>query len=263
MIRKSGLVAICLCLFLPLMLLTACADDANNGTADDPAATSAESEESPLVWETIFFGSYEQDARAGNGPEPIEWIVLDVQGDKALLLSKYGLDAMALNAEAADVTWETCTLRAWLNDDFLNAAFTEDEASSILTTEVDNGADQGYGEWDCVGGNDTQDRVFALSYAEANRYLGVAYTGNSVEARVAPTAYALSMGVYTYSDTQTGEGLSAGQWWLRSPSFLQSSGAGAIVNHHGALYGNLAATSDTVCVRPAVWVDLEAVESRI
>ena len=42
--------------------------------------------------ETVLFGSYEQDGDAANGKEPIEWLVLARDGDKALLLSKYALD---------------------------------------------------------------------------------------------------------------------------------------------------------------------------
>ena len=73
----------------------------------------------------ILFGHYEQDNDLGNGPEPIEWIVLDTQDGKALLLSKYGLDAVPYNDDNnRAVTRETCTLRTWLNDTFLNAAFT-------------------------------------------------------------------------------------------------------------------------------------------
>ena len=41
------------------------------------------------VGDIITFGHYEQDNNLDNGAEPIEWIVLDVQDGKALLLSKY------------------------------------------------------------------------------------------------------------------------------------------------------------------------------
>ena len=43
------------------------------------------------VGDVLAFGHYEQDNNPDNGPEPIEWIVLDVQDGKALLLSRYGL----------------------------------------------------------------------------------------------------------------------------------------------------------------------------
>ena len=84
--------------------------------------------------DVVTFGHYEQDNNLDNGPEAIEWIVLDMQEGKALLLSKYGLDAIPYNTEYVNITWEQCTLRTWLNQDFLKTAFDEKEQSAILTT---------------------------------------------------------------------------------------------------------------------------------
>ena len=123
----------------------------------------------------VTFGRYEQDANEENGPEEIEWIVLDVQDRKALLLSRYGLEAKPYNTENTDVTWEICTLRTWLNSDFRNKAFSAEEQSAILTTTVDNSSSQGHNDLISIDGNNTQDKIFLLSYAEANRYLGVKY----------------------------------------------------------------------------------------
>ena len=101
----------------------------------------------------VTFGRYEQDGDKENGPEEIEWVVLDVQDGKALLLSKYGLEAKPYNTEYTEVTWETCTLRAWLNSDFLNKSFSTEEQSAILTTEVDNSGAQGYSKWNNSAGH--------------------------------------------------------------------------------------------------------------
>ena len=76
------------------------------------------------VGNSVSFGSYEQDNNPANGKEEIEWIVLDVQGDRSLLISKYALDCKKYNTEWTDGTWESCSLRKWLNSDFLNAAFS-------------------------------------------------------------------------------------------------------------------------------------------
>ena len=107
----------------------------------------------------VTFGRYEQDGDKENGPEEIEWVVLDVQDGKALLLSKYGLEAKPYNTEYTDVTWETCTLRAWLNSDFLNKAFSAEEQSAILTTTVDNSSSQGYNDLNSIDGNNTRDKI--------------------------------------------------------------------------------------------------------
>lgn len=81
--------------------------------------------------ETVLFGSYEQDGDAANGKEPIEWLVLARDGDKALLLSKYALDHQSFMPFYEPVTepftWESCSLRQWLNSTFLNAAFSAEE----------------------------------------------------------------------------------------------------------------------------------------
>lgn len=205
----------------------------------------------------ITFGHYEQDNNPDNGPEPVDWIVLDVQDGKALLLSKYGLDDIPYNTEWVDITWEECTLRTWLNSDFLNSAFTAEEQSVILTTEVDNSSAQGYSEWNTSGGNNTQDQVFLLSYAEANEYLGVTFDSYDTDNgnRVAPTAYAIARGAWGSDEYRTADGLPAGWWWLRSPG--QDQNFAAHVDYDGSLLINAVVKKDGV-IRPALWISLES-----
>ena len=147
--------------------------------------------------------------------------MLDVDSDskKALLLSKYGLNAKLYNETYVSVTWEECTLRTWLNEKFLNKAFTAQEQAEILMTNVDNSSSQGYYEWSTSGENNTQDKIFLLSYAKANKYLSVTYGNrNNTKSRIAPTTYAVKKGAGTSSVSKTEEGKAAGWWWLRSPA---------------------------------------------
>ena len=88
------------------------------------------------VGDIIEFGAYEQDNEKSNGKEPIEWQVLAKEDNKILVISKYALDAKPYNTEFENVTWETCTLRTWLNETFLDEAFSKAEKSMIQTTEV-------------------------------------------------------------------------------------------------------------------------------
>lgn len=142
---------------------------------------------------------------------PIEWLVLARDGNKALLISRYWLDAQPYNTDHTSVTWETCTLRTWLNVTFYNKAFSSDEQAAILTTSVDNGKNQGYSKWSTSGGNNTEDKVFLLSYAEANKYFGVTYDNiSNTKSRVAPTAYAIAHGTWTSSSNKTADGTDAG-----------------------------------------------------
>ena len=234
-------------------------------TAPQTCARCGETAGSPLIQidSIVQFGHYEQDIDPDNGPEAIEWIVLDYDeaNHKALLLSLYGLEAKKYNDEYTGVTWETCTLREWLNNEFLNTAFSAEEQTAILTTEVDNSDGQ---EFDFTtvyehaektsGGNNTQDKIFLLSYAEANRYLGVTLE-NSIKARVAPTSYAVSTGAYKRNHYKTENSRAAGYWWLRSPGSNQK--CAAYVQDSGSL-SVASVDRDERAIRPAFWLDLES-----
>ena len=63
--------------------------------------------------------------------EPIEWIVLANDSNRAMLISRYGLDMRTYNTNWTNVTWQTCTLRKWLNGDFLNTAFSDEEQARL------------------------------------------------------------------------------------------------------------------------------------
>ena len=163
--------------------------------------------------------------------------MLDVKGDQVLIISKNTLDAKAYNNSRTSITWEKCTLRTWLNKDFLNAAFSAAEQAGIETTTVDNSKAQGYSGYSANGGNNTQDKIFLLSYAEAWKYFG------SDSARVSTsTKYAKAQ--RGYSDS----------WWLRSPGDWQDTAALVVFN--GSCDDiNVANTRG---VRPALWVNLES-----
>ena len=142
----------------------------------------------------------------------------------------------------------------------MNKAFSSTEQSAILTTAVDNSSKQGYSGDNANGGNNTQDKVFLLSYAEANKYLGVEYwtvTGadNNTKSRVAPTAYAIKQGAYTSIAYKAAEGTAAGWWWLRSPGFDQLRAAYVYIG--GSLMSN-SVDIGSGCVRPALWINLKS-----
>ena len=201
------------------------------------------------VGSTVTYGSYEQDGDMFNGPEPIEWIVLDVQDGKSLLISKYGLDTQQYNEEYVDITWEECTLRAWLNAEFYNAAFSAEEQAAILLTDVDNSASQGDSEWNTNGGNDTQDCLFLLSYAEAGIYFS-----DDTARMCTPTDHAVKQGAWTSSKYEVDD-RPTGWWWLRSPGSNQSSAALVLFGGSRSDY-NVARGGGSV--RPAFWLNLES-----
>lgn len=83
------------------------------------------------AYRTATFGAFEQDGDPGNGPEPIEWIVLREDGGVATLLSRYVLDASIYD----DETYKRDpggVLSDWLNGDFLDTAFDADQRARLV-----------------------------------------------------------------------------------------------------------------------------------
>lgn len=201
------------------------------------------------VGDTITFGAYEQDNNTSNGKEAIEWTVLDKDGMSLLLISKQALDCQQYNTSYTDVTWESCSLRKWMNGTFLNKAFNAEEQAQIQNTTVS--ADKNP-EYNTNPGNATTDKVFLLSINEVEKYF------NSDEARkCAPTAYAKAQGAYTSDIYKTASGAATCWWWLRSPGDNQSSAA--TVNHDGSVYylGYFVSYAHDA-VRPALWINLDS-----
>ena len=191
----------------------------------------------------VYFGKYPYDK---NGDKrPIQWRILERRGNSLLLLTEYGIDAKAYHEKIKDITWENCTLRRWLNGDFLNNAFFDSEKKLIQTTNVDNGRTEGNSIYNTDGGNNTEDQVFLLSYKEAFED----YFSSNEERICMPTAYAVQNGAYKKDDT------GACWWWLRSPGNYQYS---ATRVYSGGSPGIDYVRRDDECVRPALWINLES-----
>lgn len=201
------------------------------------------------VGDTITFGAYEQDNNTSNGKEAIEWTVLDKDGMSLLLISKQALDCQQYNTSYTDVTWESCSLRKWMNGTFLNKAFNAEEQAQIQNTTVS--ADKNP-EYNTNPGNATTDKVFLLSINEVEKYF------NSDEARkCAPTAYAKAQGAYTSDIYKTASGAATCWWWLRSPGYSQTYAAHVRIGGSVYYYGNLVNYAHDA-VRPALWINLDS-----
>ncbi len=187
------------------------------------------------IGDIVKFGQYPQGT---NGEVlSIEWRVLEVQKDKVLLLSDRLLDYVRYNQECADVTWETCTLRKWMNNDFIQRAFNSEEQDKIAIVTNRNTTNNG-----TKVGNDTQDKVFALSLDEVKKYFptdesSIAYT----------TDYAHTQG-YDSEDRSD-------FWWMRT-----SGERGDIAMHvdsDGSIYGGVGVESYNIPVRLALWINFQ------
>ena len=192
----------------------------------------------------VAFGRYEQDNNLENGPEPIEWIVLDAQDGKSLLLSKYGLDARAFHEMESVAYWDSCTLRKWLNGAFLQDAFSKKEQQAILSTKVDNSKEQGNPSWETSDRTSTTDASFLLSYAEISSYFH-----NDIERRCKPTAFAIAEGVNLNGEHSW--------WWTRSASSGNYLNYAGTISPEGSTKTTKNVNSVKGAVRPAIWVDQE------
>ena len=172
--------------------------------------------------DTVVFGHYKTNHKLN------EWIVLDKQGEKLLLISKNGIGG---NEQYNDkdygayttATWEDSSLRAWLNGGYITIAFSSDEQSKLINTKNKNPNNPIYGT---SGGRDTVDKVFLLSIDEVNKYF--------------PTANSKAIGM---------------GWWLRSSGLNPSNyGIAAFVTSVGSI--ETLNVSMNLAVRPALWINL-------
>ena len=204
------------------------------------------------IGETVIFGEYYKSN--GQTKENIEWIVLDIVDGKALLISKYCMDAQPYEEDPVYVTWELCSLRSWLNTTFVNAAFSKNQQELLVSTQLIN---QDNIKYDTDGGINTTDKVFLFSQSEAEKYL----TGNLINAP--STAYCRSLSRYSVYEPN-----GYASWYLRSPgndnkSVMYVSESGEI-NTYGEYCGYQRMSGEDTrfvqhLIRPAIWIDISSI----
>ncbi|MGP0584197.1 DUF6273 domain-containing protein [Paenibacillus timonensis] len=206
--------------------------------------------------ERLTFGSYPQSA--DGGVQPIVWRVLENSGSELFLLSEeileckryHGKSAEISWRDAAEVTWQDCDLRQWLNEEFYTAAFSPEEQELIKLTPCSD-----HGE----GSPATQDKVFLLSVAEIKAF--TAALGKTWLTAVG-TDYAklkkpdgCSLYVYDKGERENyvlrnGKEEGCSWWWLRTqgnkPSRAHFIGPGRSIRS----YANVSLARDGV--RPAI-----------
>lgn len=196
-------------------------------------------------WDTVYFGSYWQNKNKNYEKEPIRWRVLSVNGDDAFLLADQALDFQPYNEEYANVTWETCSLRSWLNDEFYENAFSSEEQAAIQTTVIANEDNSYYGT---EGGNATEDKIYLLSLDEVmNLSFGFPEDFYSTEIRkVTCTRYVDEHRRTSYNE-----------WWLRSPG-IESDSAALVTSDGYASYVGDYVDNFGHLVRPVLHLDLSS-----
>ena len=199
------------------------------------------------VGSRVLWGSYEQDNNTSNGKEDIEWIVLAREDDRVLVISQYALDCKQYNTSRTSVTWETCSLRKWLNGTFLNAAFSESERDRIPIVTVRAEKNLWHGT---SAGKSTKDQVFLLSITEVKKHFGW-----DAKRQCQGTAFCYAQGGFKAKTSGNCT------WWLRSPG--RSSYFAAGVFSDGSIDGSggnwdygMSVDNDHCAVRPALWINL-------
>ncbi len=191
----------------------------------------------------IDFGTYEQNDDLEDGAEPIRWIVLDKIDDRLLLLSLDCLEGRAYHRLPFEtITWEKSDLRAWMNSEFLNTAFTDSQRSLIPLVEVENKNQSTTGT---DGGPATSDRVFALSETEAEIYIS-----NAIERELVGLAVPSNVASEALLVNEDGHV----DWWLRSPGTYGFTAQ--FVDGKGVPFVSGANVDVQYGARPALWLNL-------
>ena len=189
--KKTGVLG-----FVILCLLSGCAQQSTESTeATTVAAVEAEALETvelkrAEVGDIVQMGTYEQDGDTET-EDPICWDVLDKDGDAVLLISHDVIAYQRFSDSRKCVIWEDSEIRTWLNQEFYAEAFVEEEQASIRETTLENLSTVGFAAHVDPSGDVqvresrpyTKDKIFLLSWKEAEQYYGNRLTDASVLGR--------------------------------------------------------------------------------
>ena len=232
---KKNFAFLLICLFFVAVITSACGGGkttppdnsayyyllAQQNTVD-PTPDPAPAYENPFkganVGDIVKFGRYPQTA-AGD-VQDMEWRVLAVEGDKVLAISRYGLDARRFDDNSND--WESSEICGWLNGEFYNSSFNDDEKGIIASSDPG--------------------KVFLLSSWEADKYFS-----SDEDRKCVPTGYAKANGA--------SEDNGGCCWWLRSPNPINSNDISYV--NFGGFVGSYFVDYDFCSVRPALWINVE------
>lgn len=192
----------CIMLAFAMLLLSGCGKQAESTEVDteesnteEPEPATTEALETVVlkdakIGDIVQMGTYEQDGDAET-EDPICWDVLDKDGDAVLLISHDVIAYQRFSDSRKCVIWEDSEIRTWLNQEFYAEAFDETEQASIRETTLENLSTAGFAAHVDPSGDvqvresrpDTKDKIFLLSWKEAEQYYGNRLTDASVLGR--------------------------------------------------------------------------------
>lgn len=193
-------------------------------------------DDNTTTWDTITFGNYYQTDDSVK--EPIEWLVLKTNGNTALIVSKYNLDAKYYNSEDCEIAWKISTLRKWMNSTFYSTAFSPKERNAIINKKISNPRQEG---------GKTKDKLFLLA---AEDVWNEDYGFVSDDSRQCQnTGYAEMQGAYSNE-------MGNGEWWLRS-SYSEEECLDYIKITGEVDWNDYYIDTEKLGVRPAMYINLD------
>jgi hypothetical protein len=198
----EGMKKWCIMLAFAMLLLSGCGKQAEStevateeSNTEEPEPATTEALETVVlkdakIGDIVQMGTYEQDGDAET-EDPICWDVLDKDGDAVLLISYDVIAYQRFSDSRKCVIWEDSEIRTWLNQEFYAEAFDEEEQASIRETTLENPSTVGFAAHVDPSGDvqvresrpDTKDKIFLLSWKEAEQYYGNRLTDASVLGR--------------------------------------------------------------------------------
>ena len=238
--------------------------DSNDGNSDEKSdgkseVSSPESEillrlKNAVKGDIVEFGNYEQNNIKDDGKEVIKWIVLTINDDEVLLLSKDVLDIHMYHNGTSSVTWEKSDLRAWLNSTFYEEAFSKEERNLVLSHSITTeSVSQEYydsltNSWQTtvrpVPSCNTMDKVFVLSVSQVDSLVKKSDC-------IASVSYYARAGEQNHSSNAS----FPFEWVLRTPGSV--SGTQKFVDEDGEHGLGGGVNQLWFGIRPAIYIDLK------
>ena len=185
------------------------------------------------------------------------WRVLDVQNYSALILSENIIEIRQYNINSANVTWEICTLRKYLNGKFLEK-FTDKQKNKIIETRIYNSSNYWY---ETSGGMKTMDKIFLLDLEEVDKYFGNSTDYVNKKRKVQDIGGIISdINGYYFTNNHDSERVTEYNhkscwWWLRSPGG-NSKSASCVYDDGGVNVSGFIVNNLHGGVRPALWLKI-------
>lgn len=160
------------------------------------------------IGDSVLYGSY-------------KWLILEKNESKVFLIKSEPINGYAYHNIDKDITWENCTLRKYLNDNFLSKTFCDEMIERIVDSHVSIPDNTTY---KTIGGKDTTDKLFLLNGQEADKYKNI--LNNFLR-----------------------------DWWLITPGKTQNTAQ--FVSYGKVMNYGYQVTNTNINIRPAMWLSIK------